>query len=59
MTVIEVNFLNVKDPAKRQRLLNMPTSFKLSKDQVDELIDAGGELLEQSKPFIELIERLR
>ncbi|MGD9162929.1 MAG: patatin-like phospholipase family protein [Desulfobacteraceae bacterium] len=59
VTVIEVNFLNIKDPVQRQRLLNMPTSFKLTEAQVDELIDAGGELLEQSKAFNELVERIR
>ncbi len=59
VTVVEVNFLNVKNEEKRQRLLSMPTSFKLSKSQVDELISTGGELLEQSSAFNELLTRIR
>jgi len=59
VTVIEVNFLNIKDPTKRDRFLNLPTSFKLSRPQVDELISVGGELLEQSKAFNTLKTRLQ
>lgn len=59
VTVVEVNFLNVKDPAKRQRLLSLPTSFGLSEQQVDELIGVGGELLDQSKAFNELLKRIK
>ncbi|MDY6972248.1 MAG: hypothetical protein SV775_07955, partial [Thermodesulfobacteriota bacterium] len=58
VTLVEVNFLNVDDSEKRRRLLSLPTSFKLSKHQVDELISVGGELLDQSKPFNELITRI-
>ena len=58
VTVVEVNFLNVSDPIKRQRLLSLPTSFSLEKPQVDELISVGGELLEQSKAFNDLVERI-
>jgi len=59
VTLVEVNFLNVKDPAKRERLLRLPTSFNLSKEQVDELIGVGEELLGQSKAFNELLTRIR
>jgi NTE family protein len=59
VTVIEVNFLNVDDPVKQQRLLDLPTSFSLSKSQVDELIRVGGELLDQSKAFKKLITRIK
>ena len=59
VTVVEVNFLNIKDPTKRDRFLNLPTSFKLSRPQVDELISVGGELLEQSKAFNTLKTRLQ
>jgi len=59
VTVVEVNFLNVEDSVKRQRLLSLPTSFKLSKTQVDELISVGGELLEQSKAFNNLLKRIK
>jgi len=59
VTVVEVNFLNVDDPEKRKRLLSLPTSFTLTKPQVDELISVGGELLEQSKAFNELLTRIK
>jgi len=59
VTVIELNFLNIDDPEKRQRLLSMPTSFKLSRPQVDELINVGGELLDESAAFQELLKRIR
>ena len=59
VTVVEVNFLNVKDPKKQQELLRLPTSFKLDKAQVDELISVGGELLGQSKAFKDLVARIK
>lgn len=59
VTVVEANFLNIKDTAKRQRLLSLPTSFSLKRQQVDELIQAGGELLDQSEAFRKLMARLR
>lgn len=59
VTVIEINFLNVLDPEKRERLLSLPTSFSLTKPQVDELIHVGGELLEQSTAFNDLIDRIQ
>ena len=59
VTVVEVNFLNIKNPTKRDRLLSLPTSFKLSKPQVDELISVGGELLDQSEAFNTLKARLQ
>ena len=59
ITVVEVNFLNVKDPVQRQRLLTLPTSFKLEKSQVDELIAVGGDLLGQSSAFNALTARIK
>lgn len=59
VTVVEINFLNVKQQEKRARLLSLPTSFKLSEEQVDELISVGGELLNQSKAFNDLVSRLQ
>lgn len=59
VTVVEVNFLNVKDSAKRQRLLSLPTSFTLSKQQVDELIRVAGELLDESKAFNDVVARIQ
>lgn len=59
VTVIELDFLKIKDDEKRQRLLAMPTSFKLNAQQLDELIPAGAELPETSKTFQEFIDRIQ
>ena len=59
VTVVEINFLNVQDPVQRERLLSLPTSFRLSQAQVDELISVGGELLEQSESFDHLLNRIQ
>ncbi|WP_051148480.1 patatin-like phospholipase family protein [Desulfospira joergensenii] len=59
ITVVEINFLNVIDSEKRKRLLSLPTSFSLTKPQVEELISVGGELLEQSKAFNDLMARIK
>jgi hypothetical protein len=56
--VVEINFLQVNDPERRERLLALPTTFSLQRDQVKELIAVGGELLEQSKDFQDLLEEL-
>ncbi len=59
VTVVEINFLNVQDQAQRERLLSLPTSFRLTQEQVDELISVGGELLDQSEAFDNLLNRIR
>jgi hypothetical protein len=47
------------DPAKRKRLLEIPTSLELSKDNVELLIQAGGELLAKSPAYSQLLADLR
>lgn len=59
VTVVEVNFLNIKNDAQRERMLALPTTFSLEKQQVDELIRVGGNLLEQSQAFNNLISRIQ
>lgn len=54
--VIEINFLDVKDKARREHLLSMPTNFSLGRDDVEELIKVGGDLLSQSDKFQELLK---
>lgn len=56
--VIEINFLHVKNPVLRAKLLALPTTFSLKPEEVAELIEVGGELLEQSSGFQELIQNL-
>jgi NTE family protein len=55
---VYVGFSRIKNPAERHRLFNYPTSFVLTKDQVDTLRTVGAELLESSPDFKQLIQGL-
>ena len=57
--VIEINFEAIPDPARRNYFLAFPTSFTLSRDQVDALIQVGPELLRAAPEFKEFMESLR
>jgi len=48
---ININFLKEKNIDLRQKLLSLPTSFSLKPDEVQDLIKAGGRLLEQSAEY--------
>ncbi len=52
---IYVGFSRVADAGERRKLFNYPTSFKLSREQVDTLRSVGGDLLESSPDFRALI----
>ena len=52
---IYVGFSRIKDAKERHRLFNYPTSFKLSRDQVDTLRGVGADLLQSSPEFQKLI----
>lgn len=56
--VIEVNFEALKDPARRDFFLSLPTSFSLTKEQVQALIDVGPQLLEESQDYKNFIQEL-
>jgi len=56
--VIEINFLRVRNPERRDRLLALPTTFSLKREQVQDLIAVGGELLDQSSRFQDLLREL-
>jgi NTE family protein len=56
--VIEINFQHVKDPELRERFLALPTTFYLKSDVVRDLIAVGGELLDQSPQFQDLLRDL-
>lgn len=53
--VIEVNFEALPDPDRRSYFLSLPTSFSLSREQVDRLIGVPGELLDSSADFRALL----
>ena len=55
---IDINFLKVKDPLLRKRLLSLPTSFSLKRDEVNDLIETGMKLLRESQKFKELLKDL-
>jgi NTE family protein len=52
---MDVSFDAVRDPAERQRLMNMPTTFVLPPEDVDLLREAGGRLLRESTDFQDLL----
>lgn len=48
---ITLDFGEIEDPERREFFNRMPTSFSLTDEQVDALIDAGGELLRNNPEF--------
>ncbi|MGR9015137.1 MAG: patatin-like phospholipase family protein [Gammaproteobacteria bacterium] len=56
--IINLNFELMPDPQRAKYLLSLPTSFSLPENAVDQLIDAGSELLDHSPEFQSLIQEL-
>lgn len=56
--IIEVSFEALKDPARRDFFLSLPTSFSLTKEQVEALITVGPQLLEESQDYKDFIQEL-
>ncbi len=52
---IRVDLRDVNEPQRRQFLNEIPTSFKLTDEQVDTLIEVGGELLRNNPEFRRMI----
>ena len=55
---IQVDFKDLQDPDRRRFFNRTPTSFDLSDEQVDRLIEAGGELLRNNPEFRRLMSDL-
>lgn len=55
---IYVGFDRINDKKKREYFLNMPTSFSLKKEEVDDLRTIGPEILDDSGEFQRLLEGL-
>jgi len=55
---VDIDFFALKDPARRDYFLNLPTSFKLSTDEVAKLIDVGGELLAADPEFRRFLDSI-
>lgn len=56
---IDLAFEDLQDPARIEYFNNVPTSFKLTDEQVDKLIEAGRELLRNHPLFQQLIADLK
>ncbi len=57
--VIEVSFDLLANPDDLSYFKHLPTSFKLSEEEVRRLIEAGHDILLQSKQFQEMVEAMR
>ena len=55
--VVEVSFDHVRDEKERTYLKRLPTSFSLSEEQVDRLVEAGRRLLRESPQYQEVLEQ--
>jgi len=56
--VIEVSFDGIKDPQQRQTFLNLPTSFDLPPQTVDDVVAMGATLVRESPYFVSLVRAL-
>lgn len=56
--VVQVNLRDVPDQAARRPLLQVPTAFSISSDEVSALIEAGASVLHNSKEFRALMASL-
>jgi len=57
--VVEVKFNALRDEAERKYFKSLPTSFKLSSEQVDKLRDVAHRLLGESEEFQRLLRDLK
>jgi len=55
---IYIGFDQIKDQKKREYFLNMPTTFSLKKEEVDDLRGIGPKILDDSKEFQRLLKGL-
>lgn len=56
---IEVSFAAIEDPEDRRYFMNLPTTFSLTGEQVDNLRETGGRMLRESPEFRRLLRQLR
>jgi len=57
--IVDVSFDEIDDPQLQQRLKQIPTSFNLSGEEVDQLIATGEALLQQSRDFQRFLDDMR
>ena len=58
-TFVELSFEQVPDEIKRIPLLGLPTSFKLERDQVNQIIDAAKTVMDNNPDYQALLRELR
>jgi NTE family protein len=56
--VISVNLRDAHDDVARRRLLQVPTAFSITSEEVTDLIEAGGSVLRHSPEFRALVQSL-
>ena len=56
---IHVQFEAIKDPEKRQRLANISTALQLPPEDIDLLINAAGEILNEAPAYQQLLKDLQ
>lgn len=56
--LIEANLRDIEDSGERDRMMAVPTTFKLDPEQVSSLVKAGRELLEKAPEFRRLVNDL-
>lgn len=57
--LVETSLQDIADKAERNRMMAVPTTFKLEPEQVRALVRVGGELLQASPEFQRLVKDLR
>jgi NTE family protein len=57
--LVEASLRDLADPLERKKMMAVPTTFKLSPEQVQSLVSAGRSLLEQSPEFQRLVKDLQ
>ena len=57
--VMAVSFDRIVDPVRRSQFQNLPTSFVLPADEVDNLREVAGELMRQSPDYRALLDSYR
>ncbi|MCC6142833.1 MAG: patatin-like phospholipase family protein [Candidatus Hydrogenedentes bacterium] len=56
---VEVDFERIADEAERDYLNDIPTAFKLEREQIDRLRSAAAKVLDTNPEFLSLLEELR
>jgi len=57
--LVETSLMDIADKTERERMMAVPTTFKLEPEQVRALVRVGGELLDASPEFQRLVKDLR